>query len=444
MIGVIALWLLLAIGLAIRFAMAALEARHLRWCWDWVCRGDVDSANGHRAVVLNRTYQALSAVRLARLVSLALLVPAAVLLVEHYLQAETIGAAGILLSILLLVVVLFLLLNLVTALLMQGFYSPDRPLTRNASPAWLSTANERPPAPLAAGALLWDWIVRQGHRLTPGRALIRPKARLYELEEDLVMAVGEGELGALETRAAAQARHQRLEPTERDMIHAIHRLDQTLVREVMRPLNKVVAVRLSEMDPPKFIDFARRKGYTRYPCYDDHITNLKGYLNIHDFLEKPNLPRDIRPFVHNCPFVPEVARLNVVLQEMQAARSQVAIAFDEFGGCSGLLSREDIFEEITGEIVGEMERELPHSVHEQEEGYLVHGLIDLDDLREALGLALEKRNADTLAGYLYQRLSRTPREDEVLEDRGWTLVVKAMDAHRVEQVLLIPPKEPEE
>lgn len=433
----LSLTILCIVGLMLRLMMTAVESRHLRWAWDWLRQEPDHSSGARRAVVLNRTHQVLSAVRLTRLAALVLLVPAGVMLVELRMPAD--DALWLEMGALLLAVVaLYFLFIGTTGLLMRGFYRPDRTSSRSGAPRWLSEETERMPAPLAAGALLWEWLVRQAKRFTPGMSLVRPKARVYELEGDLVMAVGESELDALEARQVS-AHMQREDKSEHDMIRSIRRLDQTLVREVMRPINKISVVPLGNLTAEKFLKLARRTGYTRFPCYNDQVTNLIGYLNVHDFLEKPSLPKDLRKMVHPILFLPEIARVDLALQEMLRARSQIAACYDEFGGCSGLLSREDIIEEITGEIMDEYDRPESTKLQEAHGHYLVDATIDLDDLNEALGMHLEKKHCETLAGFLYQRFNRTPRRGEVFDEKGWRLEVFQMDKHVIRRVRIVPP-----
>jgi len=155
-------------------------------------------------------------------------------------------------------------------------------------------------------------------------------------------------------------------------------------------------------------------------------------------------PKEVRRLVHSALFVPEIARVDLALQEMLRARSQIAICYDEFGGCSGLLSREDIIEEITGDITDEYDRPESAKIQRAHGHYLVDAAIDLDDLREQVGLSLEKRHADTLAGYIYSHFNRTPRRGEGFEVQGWRIDVFQMDKHLVRRVRINPPGMPEE
>ncbi|MEO8376262.1 MAG: transporter associated domain-containing protein, partial [Candidatus Sumerlaeota bacterium] len=295
------------------------------------------------------------------------------------------------------------------------------------------------PAPIAAGSLLWDWLVRSSELLYRQFHLVRPRAYLFEQDDELLMAVGAVEMQAVGDKLPVSATPSTAdERTEHEMIRSIQKLDNTLVREVMRPLNTVTAVGLTNLTTEKFLALARRTGYTRFPCYYDQVTNLIGFLNVYDFVDNKIDTSDPSKLVRRVTFIPEIARVDLALREMLRTKSQVEICYDEFGGCSGLLSREDIIEEITGEIMDEYDR--PETKIQSAHGHhLVDGSIDLDDLTEALGLQLEKKNCDTLAGYIYQRLSRTPRRGESFEEHGWKIEVVQLDNHRIRRVRLTPP-----
>jgi Mg2+/Co2+ transporter CorC len=435
-------------GLLFRLLVTRFEARHLLMAWDYLTRQPPgNAAHDRREVMLERTTIALGAARLGRLLSLLLLLPPFVILGHYYLPVDGLPtqwfgpAVGSLVRMALLGCGLFFVL-----LLMTLFFSREMESRRVASeqrpiPGWLTDAQEPEPAPIAAAGILWDWIVRSLQWVGGGLIARRPEAYLYEHEGELFMAIGAREMGALD-----EVRLMRdIDPTgnksEAEMVRSIQRLSVTIVREVMRPLNKVSAVSLNGLTTEKFLQIARRTGYTRFPCYYDQVTNLIGYLNVHDFLDSVVPPRDIRKLVLPAPFIPELARIDVALEEMLRSKSQIAICFDEFGGCSGLLSREDILEEITGEIMDEYDRPDPDELKIQKvrDHYLVDAATDLDELHEVVGIELEKRNADTIAGYIYQRLSRIPRRGEVLEERGWRIEVSRLDQHRIRKVKLFPP-----
>lgn len=436
------------LGVLLRIVSARFEGVHLQHAWDYLCRGTEEDHAEDREAFLGRIGMALSAARLGQILSILLIVPSLLLLAHHWLQVYRddieISTGRELLLYFIAAVILSFFFSVMRALSLKGFYDPERPSRRSSMPEWLTQQNHHAPAPAAAGAILWDWVLRGCEWISRRLNAERPKAYLVEQDDEILLAVGEHELEAFGSKRhgeeAAQGRDER---TEREMIRAIQRLDRTLVREVMRPLNKVASVALPGLTAEKFLQLARRTGYTRFPCYNDQVTNLIGYLNVHDFLERPELPTDLRRLVHDAPFLPEIAQVDAALQEMLRLKSQVAICFDEFGGCSGFLTREDIFEEITGEIFDEYDRAEELKLLVRRGHYIADASIDLDDLAESIGLVLEKENCDTLAGYVYHLLSRVPRRGETIDSAGWKLEVLQMDNHRIRKVRITPPPDME-
>jgi Mg2+/Co2+ transporter CorC len=312
--------------------------------------------------------------------------------------------------------------------------SVDADDSRALIPAWLADTEVHLPVPALVGAVTWERAFSLLDLLPSGLGLSRPEAQLIEQEGRLALRLGSP--GA-ET-SASPSEPPPGDRTEAQMIRAIQRLDRTLVREIMRPINHVTVVRLKDTPPKRLLDICRRTGFTRIPCYENQITNLIGYINVYDLLETDTLPADLREMVTQALFVPEVARVDMVLREMIGARQQVAIVFDEFGGTSGWLSREDILEEIIGEVGDEYERPR-RSIVETKDGFLADGETDLDDLKEEIGLDLPKRNCDTIAGYIYARLGRVPRRSEEIDEKGWRIRIAGLDRHRIRKVRLFPP-----
>ncbi|MCC6545641.1 hypothetical protein IT570_00625 [Candidatus Sumerlaeota bacterium] len=436
---------LLLFGILLRILASRFEARHLHFAWDFLCRPGEQEDKELRTVVIDRTFIALSAAKLGRLISILVLAPSIYLLANMLLPRLDLSGtllsshASEILRLFLMAVIIAMLFLSLSSLFMKGFYAQRRASTHSDAPKWLVNPAEDVPAPIAAGSLMWDWLVRSGELLYRQFNLVRPRAYLFEQDDELLMAVGDVEMQAVgENKAVAPKAATADERTEQEMIRSIQRLDETLVREVMRPLNNVTAIGLTNLTTEKFLAIARRTGYTRFPCYYDQVTNLIGFLNVYDFLDNKVDTSDPAKLVRRVTFTPEIARVDLALREMLRTKSQVEICFDEFGGCSGLLSREDIIEEITGEIMDEYDR--PETKIQTAHGqHLVNGSIDLDDLGEALGLQLEKKNCDTLAGYIYQRLSRIPRRGEGFEEHGWKIEVLQLDNHRIRRVRLTPP-----
>ncbi len=438
-------------GLLLRILVSYFDSHILRFAWDYLVRYEGEESNETKETLLERISVWYSASRLARLMAILLVIPPFLIIWQsssellRYLNFPAIESGILLLSLKLgLMAFLFTLcFALIDSYLLKGLYKEDRPshLERKQF-EWLLEEDEAIPPLPAAGALLWDWAVHGSSWLAHLFKLSRPRAYIFEVDEEVLMAVGEKEMSALEGKRDVHTLSKaHVHRTESEMIRAIQRLDESLVREVMRPISKVAAVSLNNLTAERLLQLARRTGYTRFPCYYDQITNIIGYLNVYDLFESPVLPKDLRSLVRQVPYITELAHVDSALEEMLRRKSQIAICFDEYGGCSGLLTREDILEVITGDIMDEYDRPEEIQLETRRSYFIAEGTINLDDLEERTGLELETDISDTLAGYIYHRLSRVPKRGESIEESGWRLEVVRMEKHLIRKVRLYPPEE---
>ncbi len=427
----------LAFALAIRMWGESTEARQLRLATALlrIAPADDETSDPSRiATGLDRTRMVLSTAKLARIAALFILYPAASVLLWLVISrgegrvsgAETLGMfAG-------LGAVMF-----VSILAVHGVFARRSPSPGHGEkvpfPVWMTDREATPPLPYQAGHLVWERVHAGFDWLFDRLNASRPKAQLFERDNEIRLGLSEESVRTDEVlRRSGRVR------SEEEMVRSIERLGRTLVREIMRPINHVTAVRLSDTNPRRLLDLARRTAFTRIPVYEDQITNLTGYINVYDLLDAEESPRNLRDLVTDALYIPETARVASVLQQMIQAKQQVAIVFDEFGGTSGWLSREDILEEIVGDIEDELER--PRRLYyEIKGGWIVDPSADLDDLRDEIGLDISKINAETIAGYVYARLGRVPRRGETLDENGWKLRVAAMDGHRIRRLRVTPP-----
>ncbi len=231
---------------------------------------------------------------------------------------------------------------------------------------------------------------------------------------------------------------------ERRMIQAVFALERTRVREVMRPIADLAAVRL-----PESIEavrrLARETGYSRFPVYRDRIINLCGYVDIYDILGAEGIEnKSVEDFVREPLYVPETLRLDALLRELLQGRHKTAIAVDEYGACCGWVTREDLLEEIVGEIEDEFDEGAERFRRESDRSWLVQASLRIEEIRQITGLHLPSDGFDTLGGYLYDRLGRIPRVGDVVEDAGARFEVTEMDQRRIVAVrIVLPPARPE-
>ncbi len=202
------------------------------------------------------------------------------------------------------------------------------------------------------------------------------------------------------------------EETEK-MIQSTIEFRETVVKEIMVPLTQVRAISSINTKVADLIAFARRSYFTRYPIYEDRIDQVTGYVNIYDVLaHSVNEDQSIEEFVQPVDYVPNTLAIDKLFYRMQKNRQTIVIAVDEYGGCDGIVTIEDIMEELVGEIAEEHEIFEPLVKKISNNEYHVEAEIDIDDLNEEIGLALKKKGFDTLAGYLITLFERIPSQGD--------------------------------
>ena len=198
----------------------------------------------------------------------------------------------------------------------------------------------------------------------------------------------------------------------------------------MRPINTVFAIRLSDLSFERVRALARSTGYSRFPVYRERIIQLFGYVSVHDILHNEDPSRSIESFIVPAYFVPEFMRVNVLLQEFLERGIQVAVVVDEYGGCSGWITREDVFDEIVG--VFDPNR---HILREQEDGsYLADGGARIDEVSEEQPLTFEEPEYDTLAGFMLMSLGVLPEVGAKVKTDEAVFTIEKMEENRIAEV----------
>ncbi len=229
-----------------------------------------------------------------------------------------------------------------------------------------------------------------------------------------------------------------LEPEERRMIYEIFQFGETMAREIMVPRIDVLALDAETTSLSSAVQAFLDSGYSRLPVYTESIDNILGFLYAKDLL--PSLQSDeknfdLRSLLRPPYFIPETKKADELLAEMQEKRFHMAIVVDEYGGVSGVVTLEDIIEEIIGEIQDEYdktEEKLYEKIGENE--YIFLGSVDLDDFFEIIGTELPKGDADTLAGFLYEKLGRVPQGGETVREKDLILTIEQVSARRIRRV----------
>ncbi len=228
-----------------------------------------------------------------------------------------------------------------------------------------------------------------------------------------------------------------LEQEEQKMIVSIFRLGDTLVREIMIPRIDILAL---DVNTPidQTMDALQQSGHSRVPIYKDSVDNILGLLYAKDLLgiwregkREVSLSDHLRPAY----YVPEAKKADELLAELQAKRIHMAIVVDEYGGVAGLVTLEDIVEEIVGEILDEYDQaeEMVYQMINDDE-YLFQGRIDLDDFNDIMGTQLPNSEADTLSGLIYSRIGRVPAAGDHVQIEGLQLTVEQVSGQRIRKV----------
>lgn len=228
-----------------------------------------------------------------------------------------------------------------------------------------------------------------------------------------------------------------IEQGERRMIYSVFALGDTLAREIMVPRIDMFTL---DINTPlqQAVDSLIQSGHSRVPVYEETVDNLLGVLYAKDLLriwQEGKHPESLHDLLRKAYFVPEAKQVDELLAEMQNRRIHIAIVVDEYGGVAGLVTLEDIVEELIGEIRDEYDQGEEALFQELRSGeYSFLGRIALDDFNETMGSNLPKEEADTLGGFIYSRLGRVALAGDTVEVEGLLLTVEQVSGRRIHAV----------
>jgi CBS domain containing-hemolysin-like protein len=252
---------------------------------------------------------------------------------------------------------------------------------------------------------------------------------------EVMEAHSEEELRIMISSATASGE---LEPEEREYLNNVFDFGDRVAREIMVPRPDIEALRV-DSPLPEMVEAAVFGRYTRYPVYEDDLDHVLGAVHVKDLLraarENPD-DFDVRSIIRDCLVVPENKPIEQILREFQRRKLQMAIVIDEWGSVEGLITIEDVLEEIVGEIQDEFD-EGEAAIEEIGDGvYAVDGRIPITDVNEHFDLDLPHEDFDTIGGYVLGYLGRPPEPGDTVEADGVTLHVKTVDGPRVSMLTL--------
>jgi len=306
--------------------------------------------------------------------------------------------------------------------------------------AWAVTSLDSGLLLAAALVVLGIVLVLAGDALPRAWGRARPHRPAYRLSWLLTIAVGVGrranDLILEDDEPLAAAEESRLDVEEKALITQVLEFTEAIVREIMVPRTDMVTVPATA-DTDQALDVVIAEGRSRVPISGADSEDIEGILYAKDLLvlmDAGEGPRPVVDLMRPAYFVPETKRVSELLREMQRDQVHLAMVVDEFGSTAGLVTIEDILEELVGEIVDEYDVEEPLVEAIEGGGYLVDGRLPVEDLAELVGIELPDEDWDTVGGLLLALAGRVPREGEAVEYRDLVLVAEKMQGRRIARV----------
>ncbi len=229
-----------------------------------------------------------------------------------------------------------------------------------------------------------------------------------------------------------------LEGEKHEIVEGALDLEETIVREIMVPRIDLVAVK-AEATVAEAIKIAIESGHSRFPAYEESLDNIVGVIHVKELLRKAwegKWDDPVKTILRPPYFVPETKNAAELLREMQRQRIHMAIVVDEYGGTAGIITLEDLLEEIFGEIQDEYDREEP-LIREVGEGeYILDGRLSLEELEEIIGKELDLEGIDTLGGLVYSRFGKVPERGAHFQLEGFDFEVLSLVGRRIGKIRL--------
>ena len=231
-----------------------------------------------------------------------------------------------------------------------------------------------------------------------------------------------------------------IESPEADMLESVFDFGELLVRQVMIPRTEIVAIE-ADTSLADIITMVTQFSYTKLPVYEIDLDQIIGILHVKDVLHVMNQPDNqdttARALARETLYFPETLPVNQLLYQFRHNRQHIAIVLDEYGGTAGLVTLEDLLEEIVGEVSDQFDETVPEIQNQPDGSVLIDGLTLIDAVNQQLNLSLSDPHYDTIAGYFLGKLGHIPKIGDSIEAAGVRLQVKSMDGLRISQLKLM-------
>ena len=246
--------------------------------------------------------------------------------------------------------------------------------------------------------------------------------------------------------AAPHAPDAPQQEVETRLLRSVVDFGDTLVREVMTPRPDIVAIR-SDATIDALRQLLQEQEYSRLPVFTENLDNIVGLIVVKDLIQRPEALAGSRPvaeIMRPASFVPETKRVIELLREFQLGRFQLAIVVDEYGGTAGLVTVEDVVEELVGEIRDEYDSEADPIVREADDTYVFSAKVGIDQMTERLGVQIEDGDFETVGGYVLTRVGRVPDVGERFAFDGLGVEILEAEGRRIHKVRVTRAPQPEE
>ncbi len=230
-----------------------------------------------------------------------------------------------------------------------------------------------------------------------------------------------------------------LEKEKREMLHGIFDISETIVKEVMVPRPDIIAIELgTSLD--EILRTTLETGHSRYPVYNDQIDDIAGLLYVKDLLPFWSKPDDflLEKVLRKGTFVPETKRVDQLISEFRKEKRHITIVADEYGSVAGMVTMEDLLEEITGEIQDEYDMEYEKVERLSDGSLILDGSLTIGELLDRTGIRLPEGEYDTIAGFLLDNFGKIPKESEQISYGQHLIAAEKLDRHRIVKVKINP------
>jgi len=340
------------------------------------------------------------------------------LFIFSYPLLSHIFKSSYLIALIISIVLIFILENPVILL-------SQKSVKRNSN--WLEKINN-----LIAIAYPLQWLIYQLRQLFKKVLRISLEEELIS-EEDIKVILAESKQKGM------------LEEEQEKMIHSVFDFGETIVREVMVPRISMTVVS-SDTSFEKIVETITNTGYSRIPVYEGTIDNIIGIIYAKDLLKflVSKAPFNLKEVCRKPYFVPETKKIDELFRELLKQQTAMAIVLDEYGGTDGIVTIEDLIEEIVGEIVDEYDKPSTSIIYNEDGSVTVDARMNIEDLNKELALNIPWEECETIGGFVYSQLGKVPQKGETIQVKGITFCVEEIKDKVIKTIKIKLPNPPKE